>query len=149
MSGPVVLVLRLVLVFSLYAFLGWAFINLFREINQQGLLLASRKVPSLGLTIKNNNQAHLTKHFGDPEVTIGRDPNCECPVDDTAISALHARLHFHHNQWWLEDLQSTNGTLLNQLTLSVPTVVMSGDEFKCGGTTFLIALTGETILSSK
>jgi len=67
-------------------------------------------------------------------------------VDDEAISARHARWSFHHNQWWLEDLDSTNGTLLNQEKLTMPTVVMSDDEFKCGDTFFIISLTGDILM---
>ena len=80
-------------------------------------------------------------------MTIGRDPACECPVDDEAVSARHARLSYHHNQWWLEDLDSTNGTLLNQEKLAIPTVVISGDEFRCGGTRFTISLASDILVS--
>jgi len=64
------------------------------------------------------------------------------PVCDS-ISARHARLSYHHNQWWLEDLGSRNGILLNQVRLQMPTVVTSEDEFLCGETHFLVAVTGE------
>jgi len=138
MSGPVVLALRLLLTVSLYVFLGWAFLSLWRDIHFQSTLLAGRKVPTLGLSISNSMRTSQVKHFNQAEVTIGRDPACECPVDDEAISARHARLSYHHNQWWLEDLDSMNGTLLNQEKLILPTVVISGDEFRCGETGFRI-----------
>jgi len=147
MSGPILLALRLLLAFSLYAFLGWAFASLWRDIKQQGMLLASRKVPPIVLTIAIGESIPQACHFILPEVTIGRDPACECPVDDEAISARHARLSFHHNQWWLEDLNSTNGTLLNQEKLITPTVVISDDEFNCGETRFVISLAGDTRMS--
>jgi pSer/pThr/pTyr-binding forkhead associated (FHA) protein len=147
MSGPVVLALRLLLAVSLYAFLGWAFINLWRDIRQQAALLASRRVPPISLTIERGAPAPQVRHFTQPEVTIGREPACECPVDDEAISARHARLSYHHNQWWLEDLDSTNGTLLNQEKLAMPTVIMSEDEFQCGGTRFVISLAGDILMA--
>jgi len=146
MSGPVVLALRLLLAVSLYMFLGLAFVSLWHDIKQQGALLAFRKVPPISLTIARGESAPQARHFVLPEVIIGRDPACECPVDDEAISARHARLSFHHNQWWLEDLDSTNGTLLNQEKLAMPTVVMSDDEFKCGETCFVISLAGDILL---
>jgi pSer/pThr/pTyr-binding forkhead associated (FHA) protein len=71
-----------------------------------------------------------------PEVIIGRDPHCEYPIPDETISAHHARLSFHHNQWWLEDLRSTNGTLLNGEKVDIPTIIVSGDEV-CLGTIHL------------
>lgn len=145
MSGTVVLALRLLLAVSLYAFLGWAFVSLWRDIKQQGALLASRKVPPISLSISRGESAPQARHFVLPEITIGRDPACECPVDDEGVSARHARLSFHHNQWWLEDLNSTNGTLLNQEELAMPTVVMSDDEFKCGDICFVISLGGDVL----
>ena len=145
MSGPVVLALRLILAISLYVFLCWAFVSLWRDIKQQGALLASRKIPPISLTISRGELAPQARHFVQPEVTIGRDPACECPVNDEAISAHHARLSFHHNQWWLEDLDSTNGTLFNQEKLTIPTVVMTGDEFKCGETRLVISLSGDIL----
>lgn len=148
MSGPFVLALRLLLAVSLYAFLGWAFFSLWRDIKQQATLLASRKVPPISLTIARGETAPQERYFLLQEFTIGRDPACECPVDDVAISARHARLSFHHNQWWLEDLDSTNGTLLNHEKLAMPTVVMSDDEFKCGETSFVISFTGDSLIPS-
>lgn len=146
MSGPVVLTLRLFLAISLYAFLAWAFINLWRDIRVQAELLASRKVPPITLTISRGTSTPQVRHFVHQEITIGRDPACECPVEDEAISARHARLSFHHNQWWLEDLNSTNGILLNQEKVDMPTVVTSDDKFKCGEALFVISLAGDFIM---
>ena len=148
MSGPAVLALRLLLTVSLYAFLVWAFLSLWRDIKLQSTLLVARRTPPISLTIIRDGQASPIRRFLQAEVTIGRDPACECPVDDDAVSARHARLGYHHNQWWLEDLGSTNGTLLNQEKLAIPTVVVSGDEFRCGNTLFSITLVGDIQMSS-
>jgi pSer/pThr/pTyr-binding forkhead associated (FHA) protein len=146
MSGPVVLILRLLLTISLYLFLAWAFVNLWRDIKVQGELLASRKVPPITLTISRGAFAPQVRHFINPEITIGRDPSCECPVEDEAISARHARLSFHHNQWWLEDLHSTNGTFLNDENVDMSTVVTSEDKIKCGEALFVISVGGDYLM---
>lgn len=143
MSGPIVLALRLLLAASLYAFLVWAFLCLWRDIRQQAFLLSNRRIPPLRLTMLDGGEDQQPHHFAQPVVTIGRDPACECRVDDDSVSARHARLSFHHNQWWLEDLGSTNGTLLNQHRLTLPTVVMSGDEIACGETRFTITFSDD------
>ena len=142
MSGPVVLLLRLMLAFSLYAFLILGFITLWRDIKQQGALLVSRRVPPINLRIQRGDSLQQGRNFLLPEITIGRDPACECPLDNETISARHARLSFHHNQWWLEDLGSTNGTMLNLEKLTTPTVVISEDEFTCGDARIIISLAG-------
>jgi pSer/pThr/pTyr-binding forkhead associated (FHA) protein len=146
MSGPVVLALRLLLTISLYAFLGWVFINLWRDVKIQAALLASRRVPPISLTITRGKFSMQVRHFVQSEITIGRDPACECPVEDETVSARHARLSYHHNQWWLEDLNSTNGVFLNQEKLDMRTVVISDDKFKCGEVYFLISLAGDFLV---
>jgi pSer/pThr/pTyr-binding forkhead associated (FHA) protein len=93
-----------------------------------------------------NKSAPQIRHFAQPEITIGRDPACECPVEDAAISTRHARLSYHQNQWWLEDLNSTNGTFLNNEKLDMPTVITSEDEFICGDVIFAITLAGDFLL---
>jgi pSer/pThr/pTyr-binding forkhead associated (FHA) protein len=145
-SGPVLLVLRFLLALGLYAFLAWAFLNLWRDLRQQSALLATRWVPPISLTVAIADQPPQVKHFKQPEITIGRDPACEYPLDDETVSARHARLSYHHGQWWLEDLDSTNGTLLNQERLSTPTVVISGDEIGCGNTRLTITLSGNMLM---
>ena len=45
MSGPVVLILRIILAAVLYAFLGLALYTLWQEIKQHGSLLIARKIP--------------------------------------------------------------------------------------------------------
>lgn len=44
-------------------------------------------------------------------ISIGRrDENDLILKNDTFVSRHHARLHYQANQWWLEDINSTNGT---------------------------------------
>jgi len=144
MSGPVVLVLRLILAFSLYAFLGLVLWSLWRDIRQQGALLAARKVPGINLTIHDGKTT--TRHFSQPEITLGRDPHCEVILEDVTVSSCHARLSHHHGQWWLEDLGSTNGTCLNDEYISTPTVIISGDRVSCGEATLTLNLSADATL---
>ena len=146
MSGPILLVLRFLLALCLYAFLAWAFFSLWRDLRQQSTLLATRRVPPISLTITRDDQPAQVRHFKQPEITMGRDPACEYPLEGETVSAHHARLSYHHGQWWLEDLDSTNGTFLNQERLSMPTVVVSGDKIGCGETRLTIALAGDMLM---
>ncbi|MGD0613534.1 MAG: FHA domain-containing protein [Anaerolineales bacterium] len=149
MIGALVLLLRALLAVSLYAFLAWAFLSLWRDFQLQGTILSERRVPPLNLTIRRAELVLQNRSFSQAEITIGRDPACECSVDDDSISARHARLSYHHNQWWLEDLGSMNGTLLNQVKLQMPTVVMSEDEFVCGETHFGVEVTGNRLAPTR
>jgi len=44
---------------------------------------------------------------------VGRDPACGFCVDDDQISRRHMSVAIENGQWWLEDLNSRNGTMVN------------------------------------
>lgn len=140
MSGVLVLTLRLVLAVCLYAFLGWALLTLWQDLRAQGLGLSIQKAPLLELAIQRAGGGLTRRSIRQAEALVGRDPACEIALDDDAVSARHIRLSYHHGQWWAEDLGSTNGTRLNQLPLSTPTVLTAGDQIECGNTAIIISL---------
>ncbi|HNN13228.1 MAG TPA: FHA domain-containing protein [Anaerolineales bacterium] len=147
MSGTIVLALRLVTALALYGFLGWVLYYLYREVQRQSFTLANRRVPGISIMVRRGSGSSMVKHFAQPEITLGRDPGCDVPLlgDDT-ISARHAQLIYHHGQWWLEDLASTNGTHLNRTPVTMPTVITSGDEIKCGGAHLSISLSENIVI---
>jgi hypothetical protein len=142
MSGPVLLVLRLLMAASLFAFLGLAFYLLWRDLRQQATLLSSQQHPGLSLQRSPIN-GEAPNRYNLIEVLVGRDPSCDCVLDETTVSAQHTRLSFRQGHWWAEDLHSTNGTFLNQEPVTGPVVVASGDELRCGQVVLIISI-GET-----
>jgi pSer/pThr/pTyr-binding forkhead associated (FHA) protein len=146
MSGTVILALRLILAIALYGFLGWALLFLWREVRRQGISLANRRVPGVNLLIRHGQAPPIAKNFTQPNITLGRDPGCDIPLIDDTVSTRHAQLTYHHNQWWLEDLASTNGTMLNQIIITMPTVLTAGDEIQCGDTRLIVNLSTNTLV---
>ena len=132
MSAPFVLTLRLLLALSLYAFLVWVLLTIWRELRAQGNLLAARKIPGISLSFMGKGQPSAQRYFTQSEILIGRDTHCDNPLLNDTVSMRHARLSYHPAQWWLEDLGSTNGTRLNSEKLSIPTVIITGDKIECG-----------------
>ena len=131
MSAIILLGLRILLAGLLYGFLGLAIYTLLRDLKQQGELLAGRQPPPLTLTslMEANVQS---QYYTKPEIILGREPGCDFPLDDQTVSSQHARLSYHHQQWWLEDLASTNGTFLNDEAVTAPVVITHGDELRLG-----------------
>ena len=129
MSAFLVLILRILMAAVLYAFLGWALFTLYRDLRNSILITGVQRVPPLTLVWEEETQA---RQFKQAEFIVGRDPSCDFSLNDDMVSAHHARLSYHHNQWWVEDLQSTNGTFLNEERVFTPTVLMEGDELRCG-----------------
>jgi len=130
-SGIILLILRILLAVLLYAFLGWALFTLWRDLKRQGELLVARQPPPLTLVTQSTGHP-VTQRYSQPEIILGREPACDFPLDDQTVSSRHARLSYHHQQWWLEDLASTNGTFLNGDALTAPVVITSGDELRLG-----------------
>lgn len=140
MSAVLLLGLRIMAAIALYFFIGWTLYLLWRSLQQETAFLASRKVTPIHLTIQTSGESSQTLRFTQGDILIGRDPECEVILDDAAASAHHARLTYHHNQWWLEDLQSTNGTRLNNEMVQTATIVVNGDTLQCGQTVILVNL---------
>ena len=124
MIATVVLALRFALAIALYAFLGWALLALWRDLRQQATQLSVQKKPGVTITVLSEQGRQKLGRFSQSEIIIGRHIHCDLVVMDEALSAQHARISHHHSQWWLEDLNSTNGTFLNDAKLTTPAVII-------------------------
>lgn len=131
MSATLFLILRFLIAAALYTFLGWVVVILWRDLRAHTAQITLNKAPRLGLRFTMNDAAPV-RYFTSSLVTIGRDAVCDCPIDDRTVSTRHARLSFHHTQWWLDDLGSTNGTMLNGEPVTEAVVLTSGDLIRCG-----------------
>ena len=66
---------------------------------------------------------------------LGRSEAAEVTLEDSYVSAAHARLTARNGAWYVEDLGSTNGTLLNGSRVSRRRPVRPGDRLQLGRTT--------------
>ncbi|MCY1043809.1 GGDEF domain-containing protein [Corallococcus sp. bb12-1] len=70
------------------------------------------------------------------EFTIGRDQHNHIVVDLDNVSRRHARIWGRQGKMFVEDLQSTNGTYLNDKEVIQAQPLRSGDLVKVGGSIF-------------
>lgn len=68
----------------------------------------------------------------DRAITMGRDPAVELPLHDEGISRRHCKVLAREGAFFLEDLKSTNGTLLNGEPCAVPARLSPGDRIYLG-----------------
>lgn len=69
------------------------------------------------------------------EFRIGRAPDCALILDDDYVSGDHASLAKQADgRWVLTDLGSTNGTFVNDVRVTAPTVVTTTDSLRIGRT---------------
>ena len=88
--------------------------------------------PDLGRTVAIQGDRFL----------IGRGPDCQLRLGSLAVSRSHARIERKGDRYYLRDLSSTNGSLLNGKPLRDRVVeIRDGDRLRFGPLTFALALT--------
>ncbi len=139
MSEIILLLIRLLLAGVLYVFIGWIVYTIWIDFNRKDIDIDRTNVPPLTLRF-SDQQSERVEFFTRPIITIGREATCDCILYDKAVSARQARLSYHHNQWWIEDLNSTNGTSLNKDKVIQPTVIITDDQIICGSTHLIVQI---------
>lgn len=71
-------------------------------------------------------------------ITLGRAPDNTIVIQDGTVSSRHARLFLQGNQWYVQDLGSTNGTFVNEQRVSQHPVRI-GDKLRLGAIVIQIA----------
>jgi pSer/pThr/pTyr-binding forkhead associated (FHA) protein len=66
---------------------------------------------------------------------IGRGSDAAIRLDDDYVSTRHARIAASGDQWFVEDLGSTNGTYIGPSRLTQPTTLQLGTQVRIGKTT--------------
>jgi len=69
--------------------------------------------PQAQLTIESGPDAGNNHRAGDAALRVGRSPDNDLILRDPATSGHHARVERRGQQFWIVDLGSTNGTLVN------------------------------------
>jgi hypothetical protein len=69
-------------------------------------------------------------------LSIGRSKEADVQIEDRYASSIHARLFERGGRYFVEDMNSTNGTLLNGATLKGEAELIDGDTVQIGDTEF-------------
>jgi len=69
-------------------------------------------------------------------LSIGRSAEADVRIEDRYASGLHARIFTRDGRAYIEDMRSTNGTQLNDATLSGEAELIDGDVVRIGDTEF-------------
>ena len=74
------------------------------------------------------------------ETILGKDKSSQIMVDDKSVSGKHAKIKIINNSFYLFDLASSKGTLLNENKLLRPKLLYDWDEIKIGKKTFIFRI---------
>src|ERR1700687_5255140 len=81
--------------------------------------------------------------FDQPSVAIGRSAHCEVVVSDPEVSRRHAEIVRVEDAYFLQDLQSSNGTQVNGTAIG-RAKLSTGDELTLGSARFRFSVAGAT-----
>jgi pSer/pThr/pTyr-binding forkhead associated (FHA) protein len=79
---------------------------------------------------------------GSRPIGIGRSPDNDLPVDNLAVSNYHARVYFEGGRLVVEDLDSLNGTFVNDMRVERATL-HDGDSIHIGKHRIKVDATGD------
>ncbi|HVO53729.1 MAG TPA: FHA domain-containing protein [Solirubrobacterales bacterium] len=69
-------------------------------------------------------------------LSIGRSKDADVQISDRYASSIHARVFERGGRFYVEDMNSTNGTLLGGATLNGEAELIDGDTVQIGDTEF-------------
>ena len=67
-------------------------------------------------------------------ILIGRGTDAAIRLDDDYVSTRHARIAASGDEWFVEDLGSTNGTYIGSVRITQPTTLTLGTRVRIGKT---------------
>jgi pSer/pThr/pTyr-binding forkhead associated (FHA) protein len=87
-------------------------------------------MPKLTLVVERT--AQKVYNFDGPIIRVGREMGLEVVIDNAAVSRYQAEIRRQDTQWFVRDLNSGNGTLLNGRRLDGLSPINRGDEISFG-----------------
>lgn len=92
-----------------------------------------RGAPTHVLVVEGSNAGERADLDQAP-VLIGRGSDAAIRLDDDYVSTRHARIAASGDQWFVEDLGSTNGTYIGTVRITQPTTITLGTQVRIGKT---------------
>jgi sigma-B regulation protein RsbU (phosphoserine phosphatase) len=92
---------------------------------------------------------HRRYILGGNPVLIGRHPECDVLVDDGSISRKHAKISYADGNYYIEDLDSRNGTFLNDQQVMQRTKLYDDSEIRVCDTVLVFRLNDQATSSAR
>ncbi len=96
---------------------------------------AKRRGSPTHVAVVDGSNAGQRAELDAAPILIGRGTDAAIRLDDDYVSTRHARIAASGDQWFVEDLGSTNGTYVGTARISQPTTISLGTQVRIGKTT--------------
>ena len=135
--------LRLALAVLLYAFLGGILYLLWLDLRRAMAVAQARdrargRLVLIACDLPSPQVGEAFPLL--PITSMGRASTNTISLPDETASLEHALITQRNGKWWLEDLDSRNGTTLNGQAVTMPTVISAGDLIGLGRAQFKLEL---------
>ena len=101
---------------------------------------ATLPTPDMQLVANTGPAQGSVFEVGEAGATLGRLPDNSICLTDGRLSRHHAQIDFRDGAYWLTDLGSQNGTLVNDRPLTEPHRLRAGDSIELGTTRLTVIL---------
>lgn len=142
-TDAVLFLLRLIAGLLLVSVLAILFFVMWRDYKSAVMQAeSSRRTYGRLVAIQEIDGAHIAGQIYPllPLTSLGRSPTNSIPIDDDFASGEHALVAYRGGQWWLEDRQSRNGTMINDFPVTQPIIITDGDVIGIGSCRFRLEL---------
>ena len=86
------------------------------------------------VVVTQGGNTGATASLAEAPILIGRGNDAAIKLDDDYVSTRHARIAASGDQWFVEDLGSTNGTYIGTVRITQPTTITLGTQIRIGKT---------------
>lgn len=138
----ITVILQYSLLFFLYYFLFKVMKIIYLDLNQEHKADAEgpyfeRKDHAVLILANPSNAGSLQQTYTLNEITsIGRKESNDIIIDEAFVSSEHAFIEKYKQDYWLTDLNSTNGTYVNDCRISQKVLLQNDDLIKIGAASF-------------
>lgn len=137
------LVFGIVFIIFLYSIIYYALKIMYKDVKGGGKKRKGTVQKAHGLEVlssMNENQLRVGSVVPvTSTITLGRkDDNSIILNNDHFVSSYHAKIYVRNNEFYLEDLASTNGTYINEEKISGRVRLKVNDIVRLGSTVFKV-----------
>jgi pSer/pThr/pTyr-binding forkhead associated (FHA) protein len=101
---------------------------------------AAQRTISIQLVANTGPAQGTVFDVGEAGATLGRLPDNSICLTDGRLSRHHAQIDFRDGGYWISDLASQNGTLVNDRPLTDAHRLQAGDSIELGTTRLTVVL---------
>ncbi|MBU3207168.1 FHA domain-containing protein [Clostridium algidicarnis] len=138
------LLFTVIFIIILYVIIILALRIMYKDVKNGGKSSGKKKQlgKSLGLVVEEQGDNLALKRGSvipiRGSITLGRTEENNVVLSDKYVSSTHAKIYSNNDKYFLEDLKSTNGTILNGVKINGQVQIFVGDQIQIGSLTFKV-----------